>query len=130
MIGFYFPYEIAIGTPGYLRGSKNLDEAIKSNVRSLLTTNRGERLMHMDLGCSLQDFLFEKQDNSTKSSIADRIKSQFSKWLPYLTIKELFISFSSERDDIGDQGFIIEMKFSYGNIDMDLSLIMNSVENR
>ncbi len=97
--------------------------ALESNSRALLLTNQGERLMHADFGCNLREFLFEPKTKSLKSTIAERIKAQFTKWLPFLTIVGLFITFSEDDPAVPDPGFHIQLDLTYGNIPLSVLLL-------
>lgn len=115
-IGFNFPFQLATGSLGYLEVTDDVVSAIKANVRSLLLTNRGERVMHIDFGCNLREFLFEPQTKSLKVRIAERIKSQLARWMPYLTLTGLFVTFPDEDSAVPQNGFHIHLDLVYGNI--------------
>ncbi len=115
-IGFNFPFQPATGSLGYLEVTDDIVSAIRANVRSLLLTNRGERVMHVDMGCNLREFLFEQQSKSLKTRVAERIKSQLARWMPYLTLTGLFVTFHSEDPSIPENSFHIHLDLVYGNI--------------
>ncbi len=79
--------------------------------------------MHADFGCNLREFLFEPKTKILKSAIADRVKSQFAKWLPFLTVVGLFITFSEEDSAVPDPGFHIQLDATYGNIPLSVFLM-------
>ena len=64
----------------------NIDDQvkfIKQNVKNVLLTNPGERIMIPDFGCGLRDFLFSNQlDAEISTSVRSRIQSQFDRYLP------------------------------------------------
>lgn len=111
-IGFNFPFAKATGSLGLFQMTESEDDAAKNNLRVLLTTNRGERLMYYDFGCSLRDFLFEQQkDSILKAKISDRIIYQINKWMPFVLIDVLEIYFSSDKPDIPDNSIGIYINF-------------------
>jgi hypothetical protein len=122
-ISVTFPFALSTSSLGYLEPTSDVVSALQSNVRSLLLTNRGERVMHADFGCSLQDYLFEPKTNSLKAKIANRISSQLSQWLPFITLVGLFVTLSEEDASIPDPGFNIELQLTYGNIPINLFLM-------
>ena len=121
--GVTFPLQLATGSLGYLEATDSVVEAIRSNVRALLMTNWGERLMHPDLGCNLREFLFEQKTAALQARIAARIKAQLSQWMPFLSLTGLFVTFSESDSSIPDPGFRIDLNIVYGNNPIDLFLI-------
>ncbi len=121
--GVTFPFALSTGSLGYLEPTNDLVAALRSNVTSLLLTNRGERVMHVDFGCNLREFLFEQKTSSLQARIADRIKTQLGKWMPFLTVVGLFITFSEADASIPDPGFRINLELVYGNIPVELFLL-------
>lgn len=115
-IGFNFPFQPSTGSLGYLEVTDDVVSAIIANVRSLLLTNRGERVMHIDFGCNLIEFLFESRTSGLRSRIAERVKNQLSKWMPFVTLTGLFVTFSEDDPAIPENGFHIHIDLVYGNI--------------
>lgn len=115
-IGFNFPFQPTTGSLGYIEVTDDVASAIVANVRSLLLTNWGERVMHVDFGCNLREFLFQPKSKSLRSRIAERVKNQLSKWMPYLTLTGLFLTFSEEDPAVPQDGFKIHLDMTYGNI--------------
>jgi phage baseplate assembly protein W len=121
--GVSFPLAYATGSVGYLEPTNDIVSALQSNVRCLLLTNWGERVMHADMGGNFRGFLFEPMTNTLRAAVAARVKQQLSKWLPFLTLTGLTVTFSSEDASISDPGFRVEMAMSYGNVPVNLSLL-------
>lgn len=122
-ISVTFPLALSTGSLGYLEPTNDIVQALESNVRQLLLTNWGERLMHVDFGCNFREFLFEQKTGSLRAAIADRVKSQLSKWLPFLNLVGLFVTFSEEDPSVPDPGFRIDLQLTYGNIPINLFLM-------
>lgn len=119
-ISITFPFALATGSVGFLESSDRIGEAIRSNVQSLLLTNWGERVMHFDFGCNFREFLFEQQAGSLKVAIAGRVQSQLAKWMPFLTLQGIFVTFSSEDVSVPDPGFRVRLEIVYGNVPVNL----------
>ena len=66
------------------------DQAI-SNLKNLILTRQGERIMQPLFGTKLQDSLFEQNDDILKASIKDSINQAVAFWLPYINIDSLEI---------------------------------------
>lgn len=125
-LGVTFPFSLSTGSLGYLEPTGDVVSAITSNVKSLLLTNWGERVMHYDFGCNLVQFLFEPRTRALRATIADRIKSQLMRWMPFLTLAGLFIVFPEDDPAVQDPGIGIRLQLTYGNIPIELFQIFPS----
>ena len=94
-------------------------EAAKSNLRNLLLTAKGERVMQPDFGTGLHELLFEQmEDLEFESKIQKVITDSVGYWLPYIVIDEINIEFTDEMKDRNQVG--MNIKFSVGdNIETD-----------
>ena len=72
-------------------------DLVKQNLKNLLLTIPGERVMDADFGVGLKKYLFEMDNDSLRGRIKGRINQQVRKYLSYITITN--ISFSSTTDD-------------------------------
>lgn len=89
---------------------------LTQDVRSILVTNWGERVMHYNFGCNFIEFVFEQiNGEELKSRIADRVLSQLAMWLPILTINELNILTSQDNSDLPENAIAILIVFSVKN---------------
>jgi len=75
-------------------------DAALANAKNLLFTNKGERIMHPDLGCDLRKSIFEFNDGILTTNIDTKIRSQFEFWLPYIFINELTITPSQDENSV------------------------------
>ena len=64
-------------------------EQAGSNIKNLLLTAKGERVMQPDFGSRLRELLFEQYTEDLSSRIQDEIQEAISTWLPYINIKEI-----------------------------------------
>lgn len=78
--------------------------------------------MHPDFGCSIRDFCFEQKTDSLRSTIAERIKVQFERWLPFVKLVKLFIIFSSDDVSISENAIRVEVSARFGNVPINLSI--------
>lgn len=76
--------------------------------------------MHYDFGCNLRQFLFEPRNSQLRGSIAERIKTQVSTWMPFLTLTELFITFDADDKTLKENEIRISIKATFGNVSIDL----------
>ena len=95
-VGIDFPTAIVPDGDGFFKGTKTTEDAIKSNIRLFLLTQRGERLMQPNLGLNLRRFLFEQITENTAVEIENDIVQTFSYWLPFVQIRDIQIDLSSQ----------------------------------
>lgn len=74
-----------------------LKELIKQNMRMLILTNPGERVMVPEYGVGIKQFLFENFEEDTFQRIDQKIRQQVSKYMPAVNIDRIDMS-SSEPD--------------------------------
>tara|TARA_R110000751_G_scaffold162769_1_gene269215 strand:- start:268 stop:693 length:426 start_codon:yes stop_codon:yes gene_type:complete len=68
----------------------SIDQAIE-NVKNLLLTRKGERLIHINFGTELLNILFEPNVADLKDEIRDIINDAIDYWLPYVNIDNIDI---------------------------------------
>ena len=73
---------------GYFSKATNL-ELVKSNLSSLVRTERGERFMRPDYGCNLRRFLMEPLDEVTFSLIKEEIVISIRRYLSTVAVGKL-----------------------------------------
>lgn len=77
---------------GFLLIQTYRDLAVQ-NLKNVLLTSPGERVMDPEFGVGLRKYLFEPNHDTTYLDIESRIQNQVTKYLPFITI--LGITFSS-----------------------------------
>ena len=88
-------------------------EQVKSNIKNLLLTKRGERIMQPQFGSGLQELLFEQNVDDLEEKIQSTIEDSISQWLPFVNIDEIDIE---QTDELKDSNKInVSIKFRVGN---------------
>jgi phage baseplate assembly protein W len=68
----------------------NLFDQIKDNLRNLIMTNHGERLVFYDFGANLNELSTERVSREDyDQEVAARIASAVSKWMSYISLDEM-----------------------------------------
>ena len=88
-VGVEFPLDHNL--TGFFRQSKTIPQQVKSNIKNLLLTSKGERVFQPDFGCDLRDLLFEQINNETLDRVDNSIRIALDTWLPYVNINDLTI---------------------------------------
>lgn len=91
-----FEQDISLGLSLPLKGdngrlfNKNylsIDQAV-SNVKNLILTVKGERVMHPNFGTNIRRFLFEPNYPNLREAVLTEITDAIAFWLPYIVIKD------------------------------------------
>tara|TARA_E500000331_G_scaffold243864_1_gene234308 strand:+ start:1260 stop:1694 length:435 start_codon:yes stop_codon:yes gene_type:complete len=107
------------GTKGYFATTDTTLDAVKTNIRTLLLTERGERLFQPNLGMNLKRFLFEQVTENTVIEIENDIVSTFERWLPFVQLDDIQVDISNQdRNQIK-----IDIKFNIINVPSELQSV-------
>ncbi len=74
--------------------TKTLEQVATQNLKHLLLTNPGERMMDPDFGVGLKRYLFEMRTEDVNYEMNSKIREQVSKYLSYINI--LNINFAND----------------------------------
>jgi phage baseplate assembly protein W len=72
----------------------------KDNLKNLILTKKGERLMNPEFGCDVWLVLFEQMDGATiESRIETSIVDAVDTWLPYLSLTSIVFDYDDNDID-------------------------------
>ena len=100
----YNDYAIGISLPLQIGGAGftqtyNTTEQIKSNIKNLLLTQKGERILQPEFGSGLHEILFDFNNDDIEGKIEDAINAAFEQWLPYVTIEQIDVESTNNNRD-------------------------------
>ncbi len=87
------------GGNGYFEQAFTSFEQAKSNLKNLLLTKQGERIMQPQFGTGLEALLFEPMDSEFENKLTDVITQSVNYWLPYINIEQIDIEMTDEMKD-------------------------------
>ena len=93
-IGIDLPFRKSNGIEGWFASTTTTIEAVKNNIKNLLSTHKGERYMQPNIGLNLRKFLFEQFTDELRLQIENDILDTFEFWLPFIQVKDLKIQMS------------------------------------
>jgi phage baseplate assembly protein W len=101
------------GNTGYFEQAFTSFEQTKANLKNLLLTKRGERVMQPEFGTGLETLLFEPMDGLFESNLRDTITQTVNYWLPYVNIEDIEIQMTDEMKD--NHTAYMKVEFTVGN---------------
>lgn len=101
------------GNTGYFEQAFTSFEQAKANLKNLLLTAKGERVMQPEFGTGLQSLLFEPMDDTFENRLQDVITQTVSYWLPYINIEEIDVEMTDAMKDNHTANMTIQ--FTVGN---------------
>ena len=81
-LGVQFP----MNYPAVFNSTYTTLEAIKTNIKNLLLTRKGERVMHPNFGSDLLSIIFEPNVSELKGEIQQIISDPISFWIPQVSL--------------------------------------------
>ena len=87
------------GNTGYFSQAFSSFEQAKANLRNLLMTRKGERVMQPNFGTGLHELLFEQMTPEFETRLEETITKNVNYWLPYINIREIDIRMTDEMKD-------------------------------
>ena len=77
--------------------NKNLLQVAEQNLKMVILTAPGERIMFPEFGVGVRNYLFEQNNTAITGIIMQNIREQVTKYLPYIRILNLNVSSPSDQ---------------------------------
>jgi len=92
-----FPMQIlADGVAMSSYEEEDIISAIRFNLKNIILTNPGERIMNADFGAGILQMLFDNATTDVQSRARTAILSQVARYAPYAIIEDLKINYDGE----------------------------------
>lgn len=95
-VGLALPIQIT--NVAFKQNYTEIDQ-LKSNIKNLLLTKRGERLMNPLFGAGVETVLFEPITSEFEDKIQDIITKSVERYIPNVDIDEINVDMSDENKD-------------------------------
>ena len=113
---------------GFFKRTKTALEQAKSNIKTLLLTNKGERLGNPTFGTNLLSLVFSQENTDLESRVEEEIRASMSEFLPFINIVSIETNFSDTNKNIAN----VTLEFTL-NVDVtskdSLSLDLSTYQN-
>ena len=113
---------------GFFQGNTDTISAVRENIKTLLLTTKGERVMHGELGTQipvLQGQLFEPiSRDETFENIRLEIETAIQTYLPYIRILNIRMITQEEEPLLGNNKIRVSMSYAIS----DQSALVDNVD--
>lgn len=92
---------------GGYASNKSIKEVVKQNIKNIVLTSPGERIMIPEFGVGIRNFLFEQNSAQTVSLIRRRIENQIAVYMPFIELQEIQPIFNQNELYISIKYFIL-----------------------
>ena len=121
---------------GFFQGNTDTISAVRENIKILLLTTKGERVMHAELGTQiliLQGQLFEPiTREETFENIRLEIETAIQTYLPYIRILNIKMITQEEEPRLGNNKIRINMSYAISDQNAlvdNINLTLNNPES-
>mgnify|MGYP003626445750 CR=1 FL=1 len=83
--------------------NKDIITMAEQNLKMVVLTSPGERVMEPNFGVGVRRYLFEQNTPNLTGEIAARIRSQVKEYLPYINLKDVQVFSPSLHNDLMDK---------------------------
>jgi phage baseplate assembly protein W len=117
---------LAIDPRDGIKLNKEYMELVQQNLKMVILTSPGERIMDPYFGVGARRFLFEQDHPSVYADLSARIHIQVAKYLPYIELQEVdFQSQGTGYADIADNLVKIKIVFKVKPLNRTGTLILD-----
>jgi phage baseplate assembly protein W len=102
--------------------TKTLEENARQNLKTLIFTIPGERVMNSDFGVGFSTLLFENANNEVVENLRERLISQVAKYLPFIIITDV-------QADIQENTAFLKVEYNIPNISISSTLELDIKNN-
>lgn len=90
----------------------NFEDLAKQNLKMLILTIPGERIMDPSFGVGLRRYLFELNDSNTYSAISSKITEQVQRYLNYIQIDDIRFQIPEGNPDLYPHSLSVSISFT------------------
>ena len=107
-----------------------LEDSVYDNLKNILLTNRGERVMNPNFGANLKAILAEYGTKGFESEVMARINTAVKMFMPYVTLSTMQLEKLPSPPDLGVTVVRVNIKYSVPQValnDQELSVTLSTI---
>ena len=102
----------------------NFAQLATQNLKMLLLTNPGERIMNPQFGVGIRRFFFEANDHSTYNQITERIFSQVGTYMKFLRVDDISYNYVEDNPDLYPHVVAITLQYTIIPLQISTSVLI------
>jgi uncharacterized protein len=102
----------------------NFAQLATQNLKMLLLTNPGERIMNPQFGVGIRRFFFEANDPSVYNQISERIFSQVGTYMKFLRIDDIVYNYVENNPDLYPHTVSITIQYTIIPLQISTSVLI------
>ncbi len=114
---------------GPYRLNKKTKEAVRQNLKHLVLTAPGERVMNPQFGVGLRNFLFEPISDRLFTKVAERIRAQVRAYLPFIFIEHISFDSMDNNPQLGPNDVQVFIQYNILPLDAEDTLSITATTN-
>ena len=99
---------------GPFRLNKSIRSVVRQNLKNLILTSPGERIMIPGFGAGVRRMLFEPMTPETYSMISGKIRQQVSEFMGFVIIEDIIVLTSDQDIDLSPNSVRLIIKYNLG----------------
>jgi phage baseplate assembly protein W len=109
--------------------NKNISQVVKQNLKNLILTSPGERVMDPEFGVGIRRLFFEGISPLLYQQIQSRIFDQVSNYMPLVNIRQMFFLRNEDNPTIPLNQVQVTIEFDLGSVDTSDTLQITEMAN-
>jgi len=93
------------------QNNQTILSTVQQNLKMILLTSPGERVMDPNFGVGIKRYLFEQNNSDTHSRIRAKIRRQVIEYMPFIELEEIIFKTEANNPMIKSNGLLITIKF-------------------
>jgi len=109
---------------GHFSLIKSIPDEVQQNLIHIIMTNPGERTMDGNFGVGMRKFLFEQMVPQTTARIESKIRSQVSRYMPFVNIDKVLFNLNEYENLLG-----IKIVYNVPNVANNAVIILDFTQH-
>ncbi len=113
------------GDNGFFNQTIYTLEQVKTNIRNLLSTKKGERRMQPTFGHSLNTFVFDPNDTTLPQRVKQSLTTDITFWIPVASIDNIDVKVL-KKEDVDIYRLYINLTISVNNDTTQIEMFLEN----